>query len=80
VVLWHHLSRAGVAGMIDLDEDPRRRRKGHRRRRGSGDQRRHKPAHECWKNAFGIGVTDGGRSGGDEEKSRRASRGRCAGL
>jgi hypothetical protein len=39
-VLRNHVSRAGVAGMVKLDEDPRRRRKGHRRRRGSGGERR----------------------------------------
>jgi hypothetical protein len=38
VVLLRHLSRAGVAGKRDLDEDPRWRRRGHRRRRGFGDQ------------------------------------------
>jgi hypothetical protein len=28
VVLLRYLSRAGVAGMVELDEDPRRRRRG----------------------------------------------------
>jgi hypothetical protein len=38
-VLLHLVSRAGVAGMVELDGNPRRRRKGHRRRRGSGGER-----------------------------------------
>jgi hypothetical protein len=42
-VLLHHVSRAGVAGMIDLDVDPRWRRRGHRQRQGSGDQRWQQP-------------------------------------
>jgi hypothetical protein len=40
VVLLRHLSSAGVAGMVELDEDPRRWRRGQRRRRCFGGERR----------------------------------------
>jgi hypothetical protein len=59
VVLLRHLSRAGVAGIVGLDEDPRWWRRGLRRRRGSGDQRRQRTcAREPVSHGERVGTTN----------------------
>jgi hypothetical protein len=80
VVLLRHLSRAGVAGMIDLDEGPRRRRRGHRRRQGFGGECRQETcAREPVSHGEGVRATNWMNMcwiKGDRRRPKRRRRGR----
>jgi hypothetical protein len=79
-VLLHLVSRAGMAGMVELDGNPRRRRKGHRRRRGSGGEHRQGTyARELVSHGEGIRATNWRNMcwiKGDRRRPKRRRRGR----